>query len=108
VAQAGATAPPAARAPPGSVGVGRQSLVRRPQRVTRPVVLARGFDPIRQPPPRAAPSPAFLRVTARRRVGPLPTTAFSLSAASSADTLARAAPHRAGHLLTARADTQQR
>jgi hypothetical protein len=64
------------------------------------------------PPPREVPSPAFrraLRTTARRRAGPLPITAGSLSAASSADTLARAAPpHRAGHLLTARADTQRR
>jgi hypothetical protein len=45
----------------------------------------------------------------RRAAPPLPTTAGSLSAASPADTLARAAPpHRAGDLLTARTDTQQR
>jgi hypothetical protein len=43
------------------------------------------------------------------RAGPLPTTASSLSAASSVGTLARAAsPYRVGHLLIARADAQQR
>jgi hypothetical protein len=40
---------------------------------------------------------------------PLPTTVGSLSVASSAGTLARAAPpHRAGHLLTVCVDAQQR
>jgi hypothetical protein len=55
-------------------------------------------------PPRAAPCLAFMHA-----LSATPTTVGSLSAASSAGTLARAAPpHRAGHLLTICVDAQQR
>jgi hypothetical protein len=81
----------------------------RPPRRPRPHAQRPPRPSCASPPPRAVPFPAFLHTllaTARRRARPLPTTAGSLSTASSADIFARAAPrHCAGHLLTARDDT---